>query len=98
MSPHRLTSALLALTMLLASPVAAATQGAILAVTDQPAPPGQPSTGPGGAEYIFPGVRITALGDVPGGGHLFEPTTEAGRGTPVATGPLPLVLLIDGCC
>jgi hypothetical protein len=47
---------------------------------------------------VFAGVRVTALGDVPGGGFVFEPTTEAGSGTPVAAGPLPLVLLIDGCC
>ena len=101
MSRRRLRFALLALVLLIghpAHPAPAVAQEASPATTGPPAPPDQPATGPGGAEYTFPGVRVTSLGDVPGGGHVFEPTTEAGGGTPVALGPLPLVVLIDSCC
>jgi len=97
MSLRRLPFALLALAMLLAAPASAVAQEAS-PTAGRPAPPGQPAVGPGGAEYAFPGVRVTSLGDVPGGGRLFEPTAAAGGGTPAAAGPLPLVLLLDGCC
>jgi hypothetical protein len=30
--------------------------------------------------------------------RVFEPTAEAGSGTPTAGGQRPLVLLIDACC
>jgi acetyl esterase/lipase len=93
-----LTSALLALALFLVVPAPAAPQGATPAAEQPPTPPGQPATGPGGAEYVFPDIRVTSLGDDPGGGRLFEPAAEAGSGTPPAEGPLPLVLLIDGCC
>ena len=45
-----------------------------------PTPPEQPATGLGGAEYAFPSVRVTSLGDDAGGGRVFEPTTDAAHG------------------
>src|SRR5215212_2441309 len=63
-----------------------------------PTSPEQPATGPGGAEYAFPGVRVTSLGDDAGGGRVFEPTTHAAGDPAGSSEPLPLILLLDGCC
>ena len=97
MSAHRVTFVLLALAVLLAVPAPALPQEATPAGA-RPAGPGQPASGPGGTEYVFPAVRVTSLGDEPGGGRVFEPMAAGGGGTPTPAGPLPLVLLIDGCC
>jgi len=41
---------------------------------------------------------MTSLGDDAGGGRVFEPTTDAAGGAAVTSEPLPLILLLDGCC
>ncbi|MDF3016583.1 MAG: hypothetical protein K0R44_1808 [Thermomicrobiales bacterium] len=93
-----LAAALLALAVLFVPPALAAAQDATPAAVNPPTPPGQPMTGPGGAEYPFTSVRVISLGDDGGGGRLFEPTTDTADGTLGATKSLPLVLLLDGCC
>ena len=93
-----LATALLALVVLFVPPALAAAQDATPTAVNPPTPPGQPMTGPGGAEYPFTSVRVISLGDEAGGGRLFEPTTDTADGTPGATKSLPLVLLLDGCC
>ena len=79
MSAHRVTFVLLALAVLLAVPAPALAQEATPAGA-RPAGPGQPASGPGGTDYVFPAVRVTSLGDEPGGGRVFEPMAARGWG------------------
>src|SRR5215207_3836721 len=100
---RRVSLFLTALALVLVSIIGALSPRATVAqeaspVTDQPSPPVQPATGPGGTESTFPSVRMTSLGDDAGGGRVFEPTTDAAGGAAVTSEPLPLILLLDGCC
>lgn len=63
-----------------------------------PAQPKPPASGPGSPNARYPGFRATLIGPAHGGFWLFEPTTGAEAGAPVAAGPLPLILAIRGCC
>jgi acetyl esterase/lipase len=63
--------------------------------SSQPAPP---ATGPGSNDTPFPAARATKYGPDPGGFWLWEPTTDAAADAPVAPGPFPVILYIDGCC
>lgn len=60
-----------------------------------PAPPGQPATGPGGAEYAYDEVRFTHVETEAGGVGIFEPVVNPGS---KPTAAFPLVLIINGCC
>lgn len=57
-----------------------------------PRPPGQPAQGPGGRDYAYERVKISAHGEGPGGYWLFEPT---GGADPDERG-LPVVLFVHG--
>lgn len=63
-----------------------------------PAQPAQPATGPGSDDTAFPAARATKYGPEPGGFWLWEPATGAAADAPVAPGPFPVVLYVDGCC
>ena len=56
-------------------------------------PPGQPVTGPGGADRPYATVSNRRVGSVPTGGWLFLPATADRQ---VATGPLPLTIFFHG--
>ena len=74
-------------------PLPAATPGATT-----PTQPAQPASGPGSDDVPFPAARAVKHGPDPGGFWLWEPTTGAAANAPVAPGPFPVVLYIDGCC
>jgi acetyl esterase/lipase len=97
---HRaIVSVLVFLTLLIAGPaaqLAAQSSTPAAAPTEPPQQPSQPSTGPGGAEFAYDGIRAQHFGPWPDGAQaptgywLFEPLgPHAGVAT---TAPLPLVL------
>jgi acetyl esterase/lipase len=67
-----------------------------------PQQPGQPATGPGGADLAYDGLRAQHYGPQPDGttaptGYwLFEPLGPRSGATPTAQGALPLVLFFHG--
>jgi acetyl esterase/lipase len=63
-----------------------------------PAQPAPPPTGPGSDNTPFPAARATKYGPDPGGFWLWEPTIGAAADAPVAAGPFPVLLYVDGCC
>jgi hypothetical protein len=71
------------------------------AVAEPPQPPSQAATGPGGAEFAYDGMLGQHYGPEPDGtseptGYwLFEPTRPR-TGTPVPSGPVPLVIFLHG--
>jgi acetyl esterase/lipase len=97
--PHRALASAFALMLILLghSPLTALSSPSFSA---RPTAPVQPTTGHGGAEVSYAGVRGGHYGADPAianptGYWLFEPTIDAG-GSSVAPGPLPLVLLFHG--
>jgi dienelactone hydrolase len=85
------------ITLLLAAPVSAANPATPTSGTpaSQPEPP---ASGPGSDDTRFPGAHATHYGTDPGGFWIWEPTTGADSATPVAEGPLPVILYLSGCC
>jgi hypothetical protein len=86
---HRFARGLAVIVLLIAQhrPADAATQ---------PSPPGQPASGPGGAETAFDWVVATEATATTPGYWRFEP---AGPHAGVdASAPLPVVLFLGGCC
>jgi acetyl esterase/lipase len=63
-----------------------------------PSQPAQPAVGPGSDNTQYPAARATKYGLDPGGFWLWEPTTGTTADAPVASGPFPVILYIDGCC
>ncbi len=84
-------------TRLAVEPVAADTPAASTPAQypDQPAPP---VTGPGSDDTPFLAARASKYGPDSGGFWIWEPTTGEAADAPVAGGPFPVVLYIDGCC
>ena len=63
-----------------------------------PSQPAQPAVGPGSDNTRFPAARATKYGPDPGGFWLWEPTTGTAADAPLASGPFPVILYVDGCC
>jgi acetyl esterase/lipase len=63
-----------------------------------PTQPGPPVVGPGSDDTPFPAARAKKYGPDPGGFWLWEPTTGLAADAPVAPGPFPVILYVDGCC
>ena len=83
--------------------------GGALASEATPAPtgtpaaqPSQPATGPGGAEFLYDGIRAQHYGPEPDGSAaptgywLFEPIAPRSDATPGAPAPVPLVIFLHG--
>jgi acetyl esterase/lipase len=68
------------------------------APAELPSQPTQPVVGPGSDNTPFPAARATKYGPDPGGFWLWEPTTGTAADAPVADGPFPVILYVDGCC
>lgn len=60
-------------------------------VVDAPTPPAQRATGPGGSDYAYERVRVTAYGEGAEGYWIIEPTQSAKTDE-----PLPVVLFAHG--
>lgn len=59
-----------------------------LAAADKPSPPAQPAEGPGGSDYAYDRISVSALGEGAEEVLLFEPAGAAG--------PRPVVVLLHG--
>ena len=81
--------------VLLVVPASAGAQPATPIGQEPPAPPTQPATGPGGAEYAYAEVVAAQFGEPPTGFWLFEPSSPSGA-PPAPAAPLPLVLVLAG--
>lgn len=68
------------------------------AAVEFPERPEPPAMGPGSPNTRFPSSRATHYGPYPGGYWIVEPTTGPTQNDPLATGPLPLALMLPGCC
>jgi acetyl esterase/lipase len=93
--------ALLALVLGLSRPFVTAAQEATPApAAEAPSPPSQPTTGPGGAEFAYDGIRAQHFGPWPAEEHggtglwLFEPLGPRAAGSPIAEAGLPLVIFL----
>jgi acetyl esterase/lipase len=99
----RFVVSLLVFAFVLSGPLVAVGQDATPTTPAEPAAqPFQPTTGPGGAEFAYDGIRAQHYGPEPDGtaaptGYwLFEPIGPRSDGTPVAQSPLPLVIFLHG--
>lgn len=59
-----------------------------LGAVDRPSQPGQPTAGPGGSDYAYDRIEVSALGEGAEESLLFQPLG--------AEGPLPVVVLLHG--